>query len=65
MSKPSWERAIMDAEDEIKRAKFRIRQLKASVVVFKERMASGAPFPGTATAETPENSLRRTEPMPE
>lgn len=44
----AWREAIEDAQVEIRRMERRIAGLKASIVVFRERMEAGAPFPGEA-----------------
>lgn len=40
-----WEKAIEDAEEMIGRARTRIKKLRGSILVFKDRRDSGEPFP--------------------
>ncbi len=41
-----WAKAIEDAESELAHIKLRRDQLTGAIRVFKERMASGEPWPG-------------------
>lgn len=43
----TWAAAIADAERMINEAKVRVRKLKGSILVFRDRRDSGEPFPGT------------------
>jgi hypothetical protein len=44
----AWGTAIQDTESAIDRARRRLKDLKSALRVFKERQASGEPFPGQA-----------------
>ncbi len=50
-SSSSWDMAITDAEQKIKKAKAYIRRLKTSILVFKESRDCGEPFPGEITTQ--------------
>ena len=42
----AWDRAISDAEGKIAEAQKRIKDLKWSIVTFRQLRDSGEPFPG-------------------
>jgi hypothetical protein len=46
MPKP-WDDAIADAERMMAEGKVRLRKLRGSILVFRDRRDSGEPFPGT------------------
>ena len=42
----SWDDAIADAERMMAEGKVRLRKLRGSILVFRDRRDSGEPFPG-------------------
>jgi hypothetical protein len=42
----SWDDAIADAERMMAEGKARLRKLRGSILVFRDRRDSGEPFPG-------------------
>jgi len=51
-----WEVVIADAEEQIRAAKQRVVRLKASVQLFKKKMAAGEPLPsGLKKLDQPKN----------
>ncbi len=52
-----WDEAIADAERMIKEAKARVRKLRGSILVFRDRRDNGDPFPGEKTTESQKVSL--------
>jgi hypothetical protein len=45
----TWDGAIADAERMIREAKARVRKLRGSILVFRDRRDSGEAFPGEKT----------------
>lgn len=41
-----WQRAISEAERQIKEGEEKVRRLKLSIETFREMLAQGEPFPG-------------------
>lgn len=52
-----WDEAIADAERMIREAKARVRKLRGSILVFRDRRDSGEPFPGEKTIERTKRAL--------
>lgn len=47
--KNRWQTALADAEAELRRVKSQAQKLEMAVQTFKDRIAQGAPWPGSAT----------------